>query len=194
MYNFVYDSTYWDKIAETDDFNRVCFGYETEEDFWAFQPDVRTWGLKKDMIFLDVGCGPGRIVKTIAPLVKEYYGVDISKGLISKAVAHYKDYNNVQFFVNDGSTLDFFDSCAFDFVLEYLVFIHLRKDQIVGYIKEIYRVLKPGGIFRLRSFPKKEKYSNGFSFKEMKEIFGIFKEVIVKDDVQKIRYSIQCMK
>jgi len=152
--------------------------------------------LKKDMAFLDVGCGPGRIVKTIAPLVKEYYGIDHCRELISKAKLHHKDYNNVQFFVNDGCTLDCFDDCMFDFVLEYLVFIHIQKDLIVEYINEIYRILKPGGTFLSRSLPKKEHYVNGLSFEEMERVFSIFKEVIVRDDEPKVGrcYYIQCIK
>lgn len=194
MHNFVFDLDYWDKVAKTNEFNRICSGYHQEEDFWAYQPDIQGWNLKKDMIFLDVGCGPGRIVGTVAPLVKEYYGVDICEDMISKAKLHYKDYNNVQFFVNNGCNLNLFDDHMFDFVLEFLVFIHLQKDLIVDYINGIYRVLKPGGTFLARSLPKKEDYVNGLSFEEMKRVLRIFKEVNVRDDDIGSRYYIQCIK
>lgn len=194
MHNFVFGLDYWNSVAKTNHLTKICSGYNKEEDFWAHQPDIQGWGLKKSMAFLDLGCGPGRIVKTIAPLVKEYYGVDHCRDLISTAKLHHQDYDNVQFFVNDGCTLDCFSDSIFDFVLEYLVFIHCQKDFIVGYINEIHRVLKPGGILLVKSLPKKEHYVNGFCFEEMKKAFNTFKEAAVRNnDIGKC-YYIRCVK
>jgi ubiquinone/menaquinone biosynthesis C-methylase UbiE len=180
MYNFVFDLDYWDKHAKTNVFNKICSGYPKEEDFWKFQPDVQGWNLKKDMRFLDFGCGPGRIIKTVAPLVAEYYGVDHCERLILKAKLH-NEHKNVQFFVNNGHDLTLFNDNMFDFVLEHLVFIHLQKDLCIEYINEIYRILKPGGIFLSRALPDIERYVNGFSSEEIEEVFSIFKVVDAVD-------------
>lgn len=189
-YNFVYHKTYWNEAAKTNPFARICHGY-TQEKFWESQPSIP--GLGKDMIFLDFGCGIGRIASSVAPLVKEYYGVDFSEEMVEKAKVYHKNCNNIRFFVNNGYDLSIFEEGVFDFVYSCLVFIHIHREQIIPYVDEIYRILKPGGVFYTRNFPRKEKYDNGFFSKEAQEVFSNFKEVDIRD-FGEWYYSIRCRK
>lgn len=189
-WNFVYHKKYWDDAAKTNPFARICHNY-TQEKFWNSQPEIS--GLRKDMMFLDFGCGVGRITRSAALLVKEYYGVDFSKEMIARARVYHKDYNNVQFFVNNGCDLSIFEDGMFDFVHSCLVFIHIQKEQTIGYVDEIYRVLKPGGMFYTRNFPRKEKYINGFLSEEVQEVFSNFEEISI-EDFGDWYYFIRCRK
>lgn len=186
----VYSKNYWNNAAKSNPFARILSNYN-EEKFWKTQPKIP--GLMKNMIFLDFGCGIGRIARSVAPLVKEYYGVDFSREMVGKAKSYHKDYNNVQFFVNNGCDLSIFENNTFDFVYSCLVFQHIHKEPGVKYISEIYRVLKPTGVFWEANFPKKEQYCEGFSTKEVQEIFSDFKEVNT-EGTGKWYYSIRCRK
>lgn len=178
LYNFVFSQSHWDNAAKTNPFARILHNY-SQDKFWKTQPEIS--GLEKDTVFLDLGCGIGRIARSIAPVVQEYCGVDFSEEMIEKAKFYHKDYSNVQFFVNNGRDLSIFEENTFDFVYSSLVFIHIQKEQIVGYVDEIYRVLKPGGIYHTRNFPSMEKYANGFLFDEVLEIFRNFGEINIED-------------
>lgn len=192
MYNFVIYSSYWDDTARDNLFNRICSGFPGEQEFWGWQEPIE--GLQEDMKFLDFGCGPGRIVKTVAPQVKEYCGVDMCKGLIEMAKNHHRDYENVQFFVNNGHDLKIFENNYFDFVYENLVFIHVLKEGITKYLPEICRIIKPGGYFVSFHFPKEGQFVNGLSLEEIRNSFSTFKSVEVKECENKSAYIVKCEK
>lgn len=92
---------------------------------------------------LEVGCGAGGMTKAVKfyrPDL-EVYGLDISETAIKTAK---KDPQRVKFLVGDSYKLPFKNDC-FDAVFLFDVLEHLEKTEAA--IKEIYRVLKPGGIF-----------------------------------------------
>lgn len=84
---------------------------------------------------LDLGCGIGRLTQDC--------GVDISQEMIAKAKPG-KRYK-----VNDGCTLPYEDG-FFDSVYSVFMFQHIPTKNKLSYIKEVYRVLKKKGIFRLQ--------------------------------------------
>jgi len=190
MNNFVTPKSYWDEAARTNPFGTILDTYN-EEEFWKYQPELP--GLKNDMLFLDFGCGIGRIARSISPLVKEYHGVDYSVEMIAKAKEYHKDYSNVQFFANSGCDLSIFEDNKFDFIFECLVFIHVPKEQIIKYVNEIYRILKSGGTIYTVNFPSQKSYENGFSSEEIHEIFKNFGKINIKERNEWM-YLIQCSK
>ena len=78
--NMIMNRERWDGISKTRNFKEVRSGTPREEDFWKFTESIP--GLERHMIFLDLGCGPGREASAVAPKVKEYYGVDVHSELI----------------------------------------------------------------------------------------------------------------
>lgn len=87
---------------------------------------------------LDVGCGsmPYRELILNSPNVEDYVGLDIASGL---------DYEGVKpDFLWDGNTMPFDDN-RFDVVISTEVLEHVPDAE--KYLKEVKRVLKPGGIF-----------------------------------------------
>ena len=193
MYNFVINPDYWDAAAESKLFNRIRSSTHKEEDFWNYQDDSFE-GLQKDMKFLDFGCGPGRIVRTVAPQVKSYHGVDICSGLIAMATEHHKEYKNVQFSANNGRDLGNFEDGSFDFVYENLVFIHILKEGILRYLPELCRVIKPGGYFVSFHFPKEGRFINGLSYEEIKDAFSTFQSIEIKECENKAAYIVKGQK
>jgi len=94
---------------------------------------------------LDSGCGNGRLLEVLREV--DYYGIDFSKNLIELAK---EKYPQGKFFLRDALTLPFPDN-FFDKVFSISVLHHIpSKEFRLKYLKEIFRVLKPGGKLILR--------------------------------------------
>lgn len=177
--NMVFGPARWNGISKTRKFAQVCAGYDKEEDFWDFKETVPN--LREDMIFLDMGCGPGRVASFVAPKVKEYYGVDIHPELIGIAEEHYKDITNISFMINNGQDLKMFSDGMFDYVYERLMFIHITKQTIEGYFLECERILKSRGIFYVPDLPNDEYWLNGFIEDEVRKLLINFSDIDIHE-------------
>jgi len=103
--------------------------------------------LKKGFSILDCGCGVGSITLDLAELVApgQVIGVDMDAGQleIGRANAKERGLTNVTF--EQGNVYELrFDSGTFDAVLAHTLLYHLSDP--VRALKELRRVLKPGGI------------------------------------------------
>ena len=124
---------------------------------------TRVGGLSKDDQILDVGCGVGRMAIQLAPLLSEkgsYNGFDIIKESIDHCTKnissrypdirfHHADIFNSNYnpdgkYISDEYWFPFEDG-SFSFVLLTSVFTHMLSSEVENYMKEIQRVLKPGG-------------------------------------------------
>ena len=96
---------------------------------------------------LDFGCAVGRLTRALAGRFEEVVGVDISEEMVNRARELNADRPNSSFLVNSRADLALFQTGTFDFVYSSIVLQHLpRKSLIAGYISELVRVLKAGGI------------------------------------------------
>ena len=97
-----------------------------------------------DCSVLDVGCGVGRVTHLLHDRGFDVTGIDISEPLVEKARSLFPD---VDFYVEDIRDTRF-DSKSFEYVIfsffgiDYL----LPKVERTKALREIYRLLKPGGI------------------------------------------------
>ncbi len=101
---------------------------------------------------LDLGCGPGRFLCPYADrwIDMELVGVDSSPDMVKIARKRCGNHNgNVTVVLNDGRTLPFPDD-HFDAAFCVLVFQHIPEDAVRGYLAEVARVLRYGGMFRFQ--------------------------------------------
>ncbi|MCZ8062369.1 class I SAM-dependent methyltransferase [Silanimonas sp.] len=91
---------------------------------------------------LDLGCGSGYGIASLAPCSRSAVGVDVSDAAIDYAREHYQSVNLrfSQIFANKPTP---FPDESFDVVLSFQVIEHVDDD--VAYVSEICRLLRPGG-------------------------------------------------
>ena len=110
---------------------------------------TRMLQFQSDDIVLDIGSGVGDTAKIFAGKVQAVHCCDINENYLRLATENCKDVSNMQFnmvedplipltFLPDNSITKSFASA---------VFIHNCTEVIVGYLKELKRVLKPNGLF-----------------------------------------------
>jgi ubiquinone/menaquinone biosynthesis C-methylase UbiE len=115
----------------------------TESDWRLIETCRSKWKI------LEIGCGVGRLMKPLCLLFEDVWGVDTSESYLHFAL-DYLWNTSAHLLLTDGKTLPLDDN-QFDFVYSFLVFQHIRSVKIFkSYLSEVYRVLKPNGIFRFQ--------------------------------------------
>jgi len=153
----------WNARAREDAGYYVAFGRreQSDADFYATATEVIN-SLESELRrvppaqrsqwkALEVGCGPGRLMRPMSRHFAEIHGVDVSDEMIALARERLRDTLNAHPHVSDGASLAEFPDGWFDFVYSYAVFQHVpSRDVIAKYMREILRVMKPGGLARLQ--------------------------------------------
>lgn len=104
--------------------------------------------LPSKSLAVDIGCGLGRLCVALGEHFDRVVGIDISSEMVERARELNTDSRGIEFIVGDGSTLRPIEDEAADLVLSFTVFQHIPKVSVIeGYIREVGRILKPGGVF-----------------------------------------------
>ncbi len=99
---------------------------------------------------LEVGCGPGRLLRPMNRNFGELHGVDVSDEMIRLAEARFSGASGMHLHATSGADLAPLGTDYFDFVYSYAMFRRIpSRDVVLSYFDEIRRVLKPGGTARL---------------------------------------------
>jgi SAM-dependent methyltransferase len=142
---------FWDQAAEVDAIRSIA-DQESEESFESSgvvdAEAVRPF-LPADGVFLEIGCGIGRVLHHVASMCREAHGLDISAEMIKRAEERLRHLPNVHLWHGNGYDLEPFEDNRFDVVHCGFVFQHMPKTTVYNYLLETYRVLKPEGVFRL---------------------------------------------
>ncbi|MFC2144829.1 class I SAM-dependent methyltransferase [Actinomycetota bacterium] len=98
------------------------------------------------MKMLDMGVGGGRTTKYFAPLVLNYTGADYAPAMVNACIEKYGDDH---FFITcDARDMEELSDNSFDFVLfSYNGLDSFSHEDRISSLKEIRRVLRPGGYF-----------------------------------------------
>jgi SAM-dependent methyltransferase len=145
----------WNARASEDANYYVAFGRrnQDEDEFFASATGV-VQRLERDLprlasceAALEIGCGPGRLMKPLSRHFKQIHGVDVSDTMIRLARERLRETSNAFAHLNSGADLSMFPSERFQFVYSYAVFQHIpSRDVVFHYLIEARRVLQTGGI------------------------------------------------
>jgi len=155
----------WNRRAKQDAHYYVAFGRhdQDEEEFLSTASDVLR-GFERELKrglpgvnprarrALEIGCGPGRLMKPLSKIFGEIHGVDVSDEMITLATERLKPIPHAHPHVGSGADLRQFADESFDFIYSYAVFQHIpSKDVVFSYLADAARVLKPGGLMRFQA-------------------------------------------
>lgn len=151
----------WNARAGEDAYYYVAFGRRDQADgeFDATGAEVVAgleWELKRVPTqtprarrALEIGCGPGRLMRPMAKHFGEIHGVDVADAMIARARERLAGIPHAHAHVGTGSDLSQFADASFDYVYSYAVFQHIpSRDVVLNYLNEAVRVLKPNGLVR----------------------------------------------
>jgi ubiquinone/menaquinone biosynthesis C-methylase UbiE len=105
-----------------------------------------------ESIVLDLGCGIGRIAKHVAPHCAELVLADISPTMLEMAAERLAGLTNITVTTADVSSVPDVPDETIDLVYSILVLQHLEREDAFLMLRDIRRMLKPGGIAYL-TFP-----------------------------------------
>jgi len=118
---------------------------------------------------LDVGCGWGLYAIVFARLGAVVYGQDLNEDSIARGKKLMSAIGvNVTFKLGDARSL-LFDDNSIDVVFSGDFFEHISNEDKVLVIREVYRVLKPGGLFTIKT-PNLTYLKISLLFKKVKAI------------------------
>src|ERR1700678_2329540 len=147
----------WNARAGEDANYYVAFGRreQDEAEFFATGADVvrdlesQLPRLRAKSAALEIGCGPGRLLRPMSRHFAEIHGIDVSDEMVRLASERLRDTPNAHAHRGSGAGLEIFPDERFDFVYSYAVFQHIPSREVVfHYLREAHRVLKPGGVLR----------------------------------------------
>jgi SAM-dependent methyltransferase len=148
----------WNARAAKDAYYYVAFTRRNQEDAEFFQSadQVLAWlheeisrlsAPSETCRALEIGCGPGRLMRPLATRFAEIHGVDVSDRMIELARRNLTGIADAHPRTTSGSDLAPFQDEFFDFIYSYAVFQHIpSRNVVMQYLREAVRVLKTGGI------------------------------------------------
>jgi SAM-dependent methyltransferase len=125
--------------------NHKCYQDRMHEDGVAHL--IRLLEPTESDTLLEIGCGYGRVLYRLAPLVGRAIGVDIAPEPLDDARTLLADHENVQLAQTTGLGLPEIDDGSVDAAFAFTVFQHLPRPLVQRYLQDAMRVLRPGGRF-----------------------------------------------
>jgi SAM-dependent methyltransferase len=111
-------------------------------------------------IALEIGCGAGRESWALAKRFRRVIGLDVSSAMIDLARQN-TEATNVDFRVGNGVNLDVVETDSVSFVYSAIVFQHIPDVTVqYDYLREVGRVLKPGGWFFIHLYADEKDYAD----------------------------------
>lgn len=150
--NAAEESSWWDHIAKSSERieANVYSGLNLEDclDAITSQIDMAGW-------VLELGCGPGRLTRTLAAEFPKAHlvGVDSSPLMIDLAA---QLEPKMRWVLNNGRDLTDLAGNMFDAAYTMTTFQHIPHQAQARYLSELHRVVKPGGKLRLQYVTKGE--------------------------------------
>lgn len=151
---------------------------------------------------LELGCGAGRGMELIAKAADTYTGIDKNSDLLA---SHRKQYPNFTFLEQNIPPFKGIEDNTFDFVITFQVIEHIEDDGL--FIKEIHRVLKPGGKaiittpnikmsltrnpWHIREYTAKELDTLLNKYFNQVDVYGIYGSNAVNEYFERNRASVQ---
>ena len=95
---------------------------------------------------LEIAPGFGRWTSYLIDNCESLTAVDVSAKCVEACRERFSENKKVRFEVNDGRSLPMVPDSSIDFAFSFDSLVHVESDVLSGYLRELTRVLRPGGI------------------------------------------------
>lgn len=110
--------------------------------------DIKT---TSELSMIEIGCGVGRMTHYFSKLFRKVYAIDVSSEMINRARNYWRDFENIEWVIGNGTDLHQISNKSIDFVFSFIVLQHIPYPEVIlNYIRESARVLNNGGIALLQ--------------------------------------------
>jgi|ERR1035437_54984 2-polyprenyl-3-methyl-5-hydroxy-6-metoxy-1,4-benzoquinol methylase len=152
--NLTYQKNEWQSVWERKGILTAIVNLGRDTYNWFFRSYLKKF-ITRDTRFLEVGCGTATLTLSLAPLMKEFVGLDISTAAIELSRKHAEEMGvkNSTFVLGDCLNLPYTNE--FDVVWSQGLMEHFEHPEKVA--SEHYKSTKPGGI-TIISIPYKYSY------------------------------------
>lgn len=138
--------------------------------------------LRPAITALEIGCGGGRWSRYFPGRVKEAFLADATPAAEIAVRAH-TDWAGFEFLVPVGSRLAEVADASIDYVFSFDTFVHFHRELFDGYVREISRVVKPGGLVHLHHaarWPEAEVNEQNFQYRDESDIEALFSSAALR--------------
>ncbi|MBG0810181.1 class I SAM-dependent methyltransferase [Methylosinus sp. H3A] len=143
--------TIWNSVSVSEDNAKMAVsGYIDEDLYRQMGEGTRDMlqnyvGIGPNDVVLEIGAGVGRVGAALAPICKEWIGADVAENMLGHIRQRLAAFDNVRTVATSGFDLSAVPDASVDVVYSTVVFMHLEEWDRYSYIKEGFRILRPGG-------------------------------------------------
>src|SRR5262249_46593755 len=94
---------------------------------------------------LEIAPGHGRCTQFLLPHAEHLTIVDLVPECIEACRRRFASASNIEYAVNDGRTLPMVNTSSIDFAFTWDSLVHVEREPVESYVRELARVLTPGG-------------------------------------------------
>lgn len=120
-------------------------GWGGSERLWHHTIWPRLGAFLPAATILEIAPGHGRVTSYLLAQCDRLHVVDLVPECIEGCRARFAGHGHVEYHVNDGTSLSMLGDASVDVAVSWDSLVHAERDVIASYLKELGRVLRPGG-------------------------------------------------
>lgn len=141
------NKAFWGKreswIAQGEEWSKR-WGGSSAQWWWAIYPRIHRF-IPTDTI-LEIACGYGRWSAYLKGFAEKLVLVDLVEDCIEACKQRFRNSGNIEYYVNDGKSLDMVADRSVDFIFSFDSLVHAEEDVIRSYLDAISTKLKKNGV------------------------------------------------
>lgn len=120
-------------------------GWGSTDALWCMTLFPRLFRMLPADRIVEIAPGFGRITHYLLPHCTSYVGIDVTPKCVDRCRERFASMTHARFELTDGVTLTGVEDHSTNLVISYDSLVHVERSTIAAYLREIARVLKPGG-------------------------------------------------